>query len=115
MVNAFHHDPRRFAGAGFAQDVIGHFVKLVIVLEKSPVALGHAPARIGFAFNFLHPLFLRFLRQVKPEFQQQHAFLRQHSFEVPDFLDALVQLRFRNIAKGAIEIEASVDKARVKF
>src|SRR4029077_19878031 len=58
----------------------------------------HAPSCTGILLQRLQPDLLLFLREMKPELEDQRAFVREHFFEALDLIDALLHSRILDAA-----------------
>ena len=90
-VRSFDDDPRRFGGAGMADDAFVDGQEFVVTFVMFPVALGDAPAGLGIAFQQLEALFLHFLGQVQPEFDDERTLVGQHLLQALGAFQALVE------------------------
>ncbi|MND79280.1 hypothetical protein D3C80_710130 [compost metagenome] len=92
-VEALDHMPWRIVAAGTAQHPLAEAHEAVIGLRLLPVQRADPPTVQGVVLQRLEARLHLFLGQVKPELDDQRAFIAQHLFQALGTIDRLVQHR----------------------
>ena len=102
VVGSFDNDPRRPRRIGHAQDVAGGILQLVVGFQAIPARFGHPPRGQRVFLHRLEARALAILREVKPELEDQCAFIDQHRLETVDLVHALIKITFVQLAEDTV-------------
>ncbi|KPW34280.1 Uncharacterized protein ALO87_05618 [Pseudomonas syringae pv. apii] len=92
-VHTLDHMPGRVVTAGTAQDSLAEAHELVVGLGLLPVQRADAPAVQRVILEGLEAQLHLFFGQVKPEFEDQRAFIAEHLFQAFGAADGLIEHR----------------------
>ncbi len=90
-VHTLDHMPGRILAAGTAQDPFAEAHELVVSLGLLPVQRADAPAVQRIVLEGLEAQLHLFFGQVKPEFEDQRAFIAKHLFQTFGAADGLIK------------------------
>ena len=103
----YHHrkckNPGRHIRTGFTQGMLRPLAEFFVDLETFPVRILHPPACLRVLFQSLQTFLLCLFREVKPELDDQSAFIDEHLFKTVDFVNALGKFRCLALAYHPID------------
>ena len=91
LVGALDHIPGRVVAAAAAQDALTVAHKLVVGFRLLPVQRADPPAVQRVVLEGVEARVHLLFRQVKPEFEDQRAFITEHPLQAPGAVDGLIQ------------------------